>query len=83
MKVIIIKNFGKLGQRGDIKEVSAGYARNFLLPQGYADIATADNVLKISNEIKKKAAKKNKTRKNKITKLINDHPHGKTKKKNK
>jgi len=69
MKVIFIKNFGKLGQRGDIKEVSVGYARNFLLPKGYVDIATPDNVVKISKEIKKKVAKKHKTRKKKIFKL--------------
>ena len=35
-KVILLDSVNGLGQSGDVVEVSAGYARNFLIPQGYA-----------------------------------------------
>ncbi len=40
MKVILIEDFSGLGQKGDFKEVAAGYARNFLIPKGIAVEAT-------------------------------------------
>jgi len=40
MKVILIKDVENLGGIGDVKEVADGYARNFLIPKGYAEIAT-------------------------------------------
>lgn len=41
VKVILIKDVEKLGQAGEVKEVADGYARNFLIPQGLAKLATA------------------------------------------
>jgi len=39
-KLILIKKVFNLGKKGEIVEVSPGYARNFLVPQGLAKIAT-------------------------------------------
>lgn len=57
MKVIVIKNCD-IGKTGDVKEVKAGYARNFLLPQDLVVQATAVNLeiwqtkLAAKNELK-------------------------------
>jgi large subunit ribosomal protein L9 len=44
MKLILQQEVKKLGKKGDIIEVSEGYARNYLLPQKLAIPATASNV---------------------------------------
>ncbi len=45
MKVILLKNVPGLGRRGEVLEVAAGYARNFLLPWKLAE-AVSDKRLK-------------------------------------
>ena len=40
MQVILKKEIQNLGEAGDIVNVKDGYARNFLLPQGAAEVAT-------------------------------------------
>ncbi len=40
MKVLLVKDVYKLGHAGDIKKVADGFGRNFLLPQGFAVLAT-------------------------------------------
>jgi large subunit ribosomal protein L9 len=41
MEVILLKNVDKLGYTNDVVTVKPGYGRNFLIPQGYAILATA------------------------------------------
>jgi large subunit ribosomal protein L9 len=55
MKVLLCEDVKKLGFLGDIVETSEGYARNYLLPQGRAVIATADNVKAIAKEKEKRS----------------------------
>ena len=41
MEVILLKNVDKLGYANEVVTVKPGYGRNFLIPQGYAVLATA------------------------------------------
>ena len=58
MKVILLQDIEKLGKKYDIKEVAAGYARNFLIPKGLAKPATkvALKWLEVQKEIEAKKA---------------------------
>lgn len=53
MKVILLQNIKGFGQIGDVKNVSDGYARNFLLPRKMAKAAT-DNSMKEVESLKAK-----------------------------
>src|SRR5438309_9765001 len=44
MRVILLDDVSKVGRRGDVREVSDGYARNYLLPKKLALSATAGNL---------------------------------------
>ena len=57
MKVILQQEVKKLGKKGDILEVSEGYARNFLLPQKLAIPATSVNVNTVSQQKASEARK--------------------------
>jgi large subunit ribosomal protein L9 len=50
MEVILRQAVEKLGQHGDVVKVSAGFARNYLLPRGIAYAATAGNLKRIAQE---------------------------------
>ncbi len=47
MKVILLKNVAKLGKKFEVKDVSDGHALNMLIPQGYAEPATASALKKL------------------------------------
>ena len=57
MKVIFVKDLSGQGKRGEIKDVSEGYANNFLIPQGFAQVATADIQAKMAKEAREADAK--------------------------
>ena len=44
MEVVLLEKIGKLGALGDKVTVKSGYGRNYLIPQGKAVPATAENV---------------------------------------
>jgi len=50
MKVIFIKDVKGQGKKGQVKEVSEGYAANFLLPRGLVRPATEGNVKTLENQ---------------------------------
>lgn len=50
MKVIFIKDVKGQGKKGQVKEVSEGYATNFLLPRGLVRPATEGNVKTLENQ---------------------------------
>ena len=57
MKVILNQDVKGQGKKGQLVEVSDGYARNFLLPRKLAVEANADNVNKMKLEEKAKKAR--------------------------
>ena len=56
MKVIFNADVKGQGKKGELKEVSDGYARNYLLPRKLASEATADNLNAFKLKEKAKAA---------------------------
>ena len=55
MKIILKQNIDKIGQVGDVVEVSNGFARNFLIPQGKAISFTIGNFKQIEYLKKREA----------------------------
>ena len=51
MQVILKQDVDKIGQRGDIVDVSRGYVRNFLVPRGLAEVATPSKLEEARREM--------------------------------
>ena len=64
MKVILNKTIEDLGSEGEILIVKDGYARNYLIPKGWAKMATIINIVATQKDIKNKQKKDAKTRDN-------------------
>jgi large subunit ribosomal protein L9 len=60
MEVILKKNVDKLGYTDEIVSVKPGYGRNFLIPQGYAVLATAAAKRAHAETMKQRSHKENK-----------------------
>jgi large subunit ribosomal protein L9 len=59
MQVILLQKVDNVGGIGDLVRVKSGYARNYLIPQGKATLATPDNIAKFESrraELEAKAA---------------------------
>ena len=56
MKVILLQKVAGLGETDDVKEVSEGYARNFLFPRHLAVIASGE-AMEMVRAVKQKKAK--------------------------
>jgi len=50
VKIILREHVDHLGERGDIVSVAPGFARNYLLPKGYAYEATPGNLKQIEHK---------------------------------
>jgi large subunit ribosomal protein L9 len=57
MKIILKKDVHGLGYKDEILTVKDGYGRNYLLPQGYAVLATEKAVKALNEELKQRAHK--------------------------
>ena len=51
MKIILKKTYDKLGNPGDKITVKDGFARNYLIPKGVAEVATKKNIVTITNGV--------------------------------
>ena len=60
MKIILNEDVEKLGEKGELKQVKEGYARNFLFPKNLAIPATKSAIKMINDELKSKEAENSK-----------------------
>ncbi|RJP57088.1 MAG: 50S ribosomal protein L9 [Candidatus Auribacter fodinae] len=68
MEIILVKQVKDLGSEGDVVKVADGYARNFLIPQGFAITATKSSLKKI-DEIRQSKIKREQKEKLQAQKL--------------
>ena len=52
MKLLLRQDYKQLGVAGDVVDVKPGFARNFLIPNGFAMLATAKNLKRYENDQK-------------------------------
>ena len=76
MKVILLKDVKGQGKKGEVIDVNEGYARNFLVKKGLAEVATASKLNDLSQ--KKAAADYHKAEEVKATKALAEELKGKT-----
>lgn len=62
MEVILKQDIPSLGHKDDIVTVKKGYARNYLIPQGFATAATESAKKVVAENIKQRAHKEEKIR---------------------
>ena len=64
MEIILKKDVQNVGFKDDVVSVKAGYGRNFLIPQGFAQLATPSAKKVLAENLKQKAHKE--------AKIVND-----------
>lgn len=57
MKIILKKEVPYVGEAGDVVEVKTGYARNYLVPQGFATVATPSALKQHEETVRQRAHK--------------------------
>lgn len=63
MEIILKKDVANLGYADDLVKVKDGYARNYLIPQGLAELATPAKKKMLAETVKQRAFKAEKIRK--------------------
>ena len=76
MKIILRQDVPKLGEKGTVQTVSDGYARNYLIPQGFAVVATAGELKTLAEN--QKVADRKVARQEKELQSLADRIDGKT-----
>jgi large subunit ribosomal protein L9 len=56
MEIILLQDVEKLGNKGEVAQVSDGYARNYLFPRKLAEMATPDRIAAVRQIMEEKAA---------------------------
>ena len=62
MQIILLTDIANLGHKDDIINVKPGYGRNYLIPQGYAILATESAKKTVAENTKQRAHKEAKLR---------------------
>lgn len=60
MKVIFLKDVKGQGKKGEVKDLSEGYVRNFLLPKGLVAAASEGNVKQLEHQKQSETKRKDK-----------------------
>ncbi len=76
MKIILLQDVKGQGKKGEVVDVNEGYARNFLIKKGLAEIATASKINDINQ--KKSAADFHKAEEVKATRALAAEINGKS-----
>lgn len=63
MEIILKTDIAGLGYKNDVVAVKPGYGRNYLIPQGFADMATSSNKKILAENLKQAAHKAEKLKK--------------------
>lgn len=66
MKVIFLQDVKGQGKKGEIKDLSEGYVRNFLLPRGLVKLATESNLKTLEAQKRSEAKRKEKEKEDAI-----------------
>tara|TARA_Y100000590_G_scaffold344174_1_gene393514 strand:+ start:63 stop:512 length:450 start_codon:yes stop_codon:yes gene_type:complete len=64
MKIILLKSYDKLGKVGDVVNVKAGFARNYLIPNQIGSPATKQNIKSLESFLRSQEIKEAKNRTN-------------------